>query len=129
MSEYFESLGSNEKARYVAKLEFVGSTLEDDPYAKESATKFATDMTGCPPVEYGHILPTSLRALAEVYSLEQLLCWKQLEGYNYFQSNYIRTVYVRKVGTGADGLCILKATVNPSQRTPDKANQFKPGYW
>ena len=53
MSEYFESLGSSEKARYVAKLEGVGLTLEEVPYryVKESATKFATDMTGRPPVE------------------------------------------------------------------------------
>ena len=55
MSEYFESLDSSEKARYVARLEVVGLTLEDDSYAKESATKFATYMTGWPPVEYRHI--------------------------------------------------------------------------
>ena len=97
-------------------------TLEDDAYAKENATKFATDMTGWPPVEYGHIFSYFI-ARYGVYILEQLLCWKQLESYNYFQSNYVRTVYVRKIGNGADELCILKATVKPSQRAPDKANQ------
>ena len=29
MSEYYEFLGSSEKARYIAKLEAVGLTLED----------------------------------------------------------------------------------------------------
>ena len=122
MSKYFEALGSSEKARYVAKLEVVGLTLEDDPYAKESTAKFETDMTGWPPVEYGHIFAYFI-ARPGVYTLEQLLSWKQLEGYNYFRSNYVRTIYVRKIGNGADGLCILKAPVNPSQCSPDKANQ------
>jgi len=54
-SKYFKALGSSEKARYVAKLEVVGLTLENDPYAKESTLKFETDMTGWPPVEYGLI--------------------------------------------------------------------------
>ena len=42
MSEYYESLGSSEKARYIAKLEAVGLTLEDDPYSKESGGNFET---------------------------------------------------------------------------------------
>ena len=46
MSEYYESLGSSEKAR-------------------------------CP----------------GLYTFEQLLSWKQIKGYNYFQSKYVRTVY------------------------------------
>lgn len=74
-----ESLGSSEKARYVAKLEVVGVKLEDDPYAKESAAKFETDMTG----KYGHIFAYFIMRPG-VYTLEQLLSWKQLEGYNYF---------------------------------------------
>ena len=42
MSEYYESLGSSEKARYIAKLEAVGLILEDDPYSKESGGNFET---------------------------------------------------------------------------------------
>ena len=40
MSEYYESLGSGDKARYIAKLEAVGLILEDDPYSKESGGNF-----------------------------------------------------------------------------------------
>ena len=36
MNEYYESLGSSEKARYIAKLEAVGLILEDNPNLKES---------------------------------------------------------------------------------------------
>lgn len=100
----------------------MGLTLEDDPYAKESMAKFVTDMTGWPPVEYGRIFADFI-ARPGIYTLKQLLSWKQLEGYNYFQTKYVGTIYVRKTGNGADGLCILKATVNPNQHSPDKANQ------
>ena len=97
MSEYYKSLGSSEKARYIAKLETVGLTLEDDPYAKESGEKFKTNMISWPPLEYGHIFGDFITR-PSVYTLEQLLSWKQLEGYNYFQSNYVRTVYTRMIG-------------------------------
>ena len=121
MSESYKSLGSSEKARYIAKLEAVGLTLEDDPYAKESGGKFDTDMTSWPPLEYGHIFAYFITRPG-VYTLEQLLSWKQLEGYNYFQSNYIRTVYARMIGNGEAALCILKAHVNPSQRNPRQSS-------
>ena len=52
MSEYYESLVSTEKARYIAKLEAVGLTLEDDPYSKESGGNFETNKTSWPPLEY-----------------------------------------------------------------------------
>ena len=55
MSKCNESLSSNEKARYIAKLEAVGLTLEDDPYSKESGRNFETNMTSWPPLEYDHI--------------------------------------------------------------------------
>ena len=101
MSEYFEALSSSEKARYVAKLEVMGLALEDGLYAKESTVKFEIDMTGWHPVEYGHIFAYFI-VRPGVYTLEQLLSWKQLVGYNYFHSNYVRTIYVRKIGSGAD---------------------------
>ena len=43
MSEYYESLGSSEKARYIAKLEAVGLTLEDNSNSKESGRIFETN--------------------------------------------------------------------------------------
>ena len=80
--------------------------------------KFETCMAGWPLVGYGHILAYFIMCPGG-YTLEQLLCWKQLEGYNYFQSNYVGTIHIRTVENGAEGLCVL----NPSQHTPDKANQ------
>ena len=35
MSQYSKSLGSSEKARYLAKLQAVGLTLEVDPYSMQ----------------------------------------------------------------------------------------------
>ena len=118
MREYFESLGSSEKARDVAKLEVVGLMLEDDPCAKESATKFSTDMTGWPPVEDGHIFPTSLRGL------ESRLSNSSCAGSNRKATiiSRVTTLELFTSGSREDRLYILRATVNPSQRTPDKAN-------
>ena len=45
MSQYSESLGSNEKARYIAQLQAVGLTMEVDPYSYESGRNFETNMT------------------------------------------------------------------------------------
>ena len=45
MSECYKSLGSSEGARYIAKLEAVGLTLEDNPNSKESGRIIETNMT------------------------------------------------------------------------------------
>ena len=55
MSKCNESLSSNEKARYIAKLEAVGLTLKDDPCSKESGRNFETNMTSWAPLEYDHV--------------------------------------------------------------------------
>ena len=67
MSEYYESLGSSEKARYIAKLEAVALTLEDDPNSKESGRIFETNMTSWPPLHYGHIFGYSDHSPRFVY--------------------------------------------------------------
>ena len=58
MNQYYESLGSTEKARYIAKLQAVGLTQEVDPYNKERRRNFETNMTIWPPPECSHILAT-----------------------------------------------------------------------
>lgn len=118
MSEYYKSLVGDEKGRYKEKLAKVGIEIENDPYLSES---YSSDMVSWPSVEYGHIF-SYLITRPGVYTLEQLLSWKQLEGYNYFQSNYVRTVLLRRFGTNKD-ICVLKAQVNPSQCAPDKAHE------
>ena len=116
MSTYFESLDSNEKINYTNKLKIVGLMLDNDPYIEDD--RFKAEMSIWPPVEFGHIFAYFIQRPG-TYTMEQLLSWKQLEGYNYFKSNYVRTVYVRVI----EESYILKASVNPSQRTPDKYHQ------
>ena len=78
-SEHYDSLGSSEKARYIAKLEAVGLTLEDDPYSKQSRRNFEANMTSWPPLEYDHIFGYYMYiSYPGLYTLEQLLSWKQL---------------------------------------------------
>ena len=74
-------------------------------------------MVGWPDIEYGYLITRP-----GVYTLEQLLSLKQLEGYNYFQSNHVRTVTMRTFSASKD-ICVLRACVNPSQSTPDKAHK------
>ena len=89
----------------------------DDPYKPNSS--FQSSLVGWPNIEYGHIF-SYLITRPGVYTLEQLLLWKQLEGYNYFQSNHVRTVLMKKVNKD---ICVLKAFINPSQSSPDKPHE------
>ena len=119
MSSYFSDLEGNERVRYLAKLSKVGIELSDDPYIKSNSYK--SDMTDWPNIEYGHIFGYFITRPG-VYTLEELLSWKQLEGYNYFKSNHARTIFSRKHGPLKE-TCVLKAHVNPSQNSPDKAHE------
>ena len=103
MNENYESLGSSEKGTYIAELEAVGLTLEDDPNSKESGRIFETNMSSWPPLDYGHIFGYSYHSPRFVYS----------------QTAPILEVRSYPGGT----LCLLKASVNLSQRTADKACQ------
>ena len=97
MSEYFRSLEDDAKLRYVAKLEAVGLTIQDDPFSPENESRFVDDMAIWPRVEYGHIF-TYFISRPGVYTQEQLLSWKQLESYNYFLNGYVRTIKAMKFG-------------------------------
>jgi len=77
MSEYFDSLKDDDKERYEAKLNAIGLQLEKDPYRGEC--DYEADMTSWPLVEYGHIFAYFI-ARPGVYTFEQLLSWKQLDG-------------------------------------------------
>ena len=69
-------------------------------------------------MEFGHIFCYFVERPG-VYTKKQLLQWKSLEGYNYFQSGYVREVKIWEIdSTGS----ILMAKVNPSQSSPDKAH-------
>ena len=121
-SSYYDSLPNEAKERYVAKLESVGLSLSDDPYLSQNDSKFSSEMSLWPSIEYGHIF-TYYISRPGTYTQEQLISWKQLEAYNYFQSGHVRTVSSFAFGSGGGRCVILKAVVNPSQKSPDKAHQ------
>ena len=117
MSEYFKRLQDRARVRYIEKLRLIGLGQSDDPYSESNSSKFVEDLTLWPAVEYGHIFGYFVTRPG-LYTQEQLLAWKQLDSYNYFQSGYVRTILVWAVGN----IRLLKALVNPSQRSPDTAH-------
>ena len=117
MSDYFGQLDHISRHRYIEKLELLDMKEEDDPYASRNDKDFDDDMRKFPPVEYGHIFCYFIERPG-VYTRRQLLQWKSLEAYNYFQSGHVRAVRVKKLSN----YCVLLAHVNPSQNSPDKAH-------
>ena len=108
MSSYFESLDWQGKKRYEEKLETAGLLLEHDPYSSDE--RFCSDMTCWPKIEYGHISAYFITRPG-TYTQQELVSWKQMEAYNYFQT-----------GKTARNV-VLKAKVNPSQCSPDNAHE------
>ena len=103
-------------------MESVGLLLSDDPYLESNDGRFSDDMSLWPRVEYGHIFAYFIKRPG-TYTQEQLLSWKQLEAYNFFESGYVRTVYAMAFGQGVRKCILLKAKVNPSQRSPDDVRE------
>lgn len=54
------------------------------------------------------------------FTLQQSPSWRQLEAYNYFKNNYVRTVFCSVCNGGR--CVVVKAKVNPSQKSPDLAH-------
>ena len=119
MRQYFARLCEERKARYKEKLEIIGRSLDDKHYATDD--QYVSDTICWPCVEYGHIFGYFIKRPG-VYMQEQLLSWKQLDAYNYFQSGHVRTVYCRKFDRESQKKCVLKALVNPSQKSPNNAH-------
>ena len=87
----------------------------DDPFLSD---KFIDDLTLWPPVEYGNIFCYLIERLG-VYTQEQLLQWKSIDTYNYFISGHVREV---KIWAPSNSQCILRAEVNPSQKSSDSCH-------
>ncbi|MCG8623863.1 MAG: hypothetical protein MJE68_17960, partial [Proteobacteria bacterium] len=68
-------------------------------------------MTQWQKIEYGHMFAYFI-SRPGTYTQEQLLSWKQLEAYNYFENGHVRTVLSMAIGGGS--CVVLKAKVNPS---------------
>ena len=116
MSDYYKSLDGVAKARYLSKLQLLGLDERNDPYISQD---FVDNMSLWPTIEYGHIFCYFIERPG-VYTKEELLQWKSLEAYNYFLSGHVRTVLVWLVR--GSNCCVVKATVNPSQRSPKDAH-------
>ena len=119
MSSYFDMLDARGKARYKEKLETVGLSIDNDPYVLSNADRFHSDMIQWLKIEYGHVFAYSI-SRPRTYTQEQLLLWKQLEAYNYFENGHVRTVLSMAIGGGS--CVVLKAKVNPSQKGSDHAH-------
>jgi len=76
-------------------------------------------MTKWPSVEYGHTFCYYIEHPG-VYTRQQLMQWKSMEAFNYFQSGHVREVKVWPLSNSPS--CILMAYVNPSQNAPEKAH-------
>ena len=74
-------------------------------------------------MEYGHNIFTYFIRRPGLYTQEQLLSWKQLDAYSYFQAGYVRTVLSKGFSHDGSTFCLLKAKVNPSQKSPDLAHE------
>ena len=72
-----------------------------------------------PPVEYGHIFCYFIERPG-VYTRQQLLQWKSMDAYNYYQSGCVRNIELWARSKAP--LCIVRAKVNPSQSSPDSSH-------
>ena len=115
-SDYYKALDPIAKARYADKLKYLNLKDTDDPYCNDD--KFVDNMRKWPAIEFGHIFCYYIDRPG-LYTRKQLLQWKSLDGYNYFQSGHVRDILIWEI----DSTCsILKAKVNPSQSSPEKAH-------
>ena len=119
-SAYYSGLEAPAKRRYSEKLSSVGLSIQDDPFLERNKLKFYDNMASWPRIEYGHIFAYFI-SKPGVYTQEQLVSWKQLDAYNYFQAGYVRTILSFGFHHLGKSLVMLKAKVNPSQRSPDEA--------
>ena len=88
-SSYYTRQETPAKNRYAEKLMSVGLSIEDDPSLPKNGNGFADSLSNWPQTEFGHIF-TYFVSRTGVYEQEQLLSWKQMDAYAYFQAGYVR---------------------------------------
>ena len=114
LSQYFYSLDYTARKRYLEKLKVDGETLPD-PYGI-TEDLWLDEVTKWPSVEFGDLY-TYLIDTKGPFTKEKLKAYKSLEAYSYFHDGYVRTVYY--YGSSSSRFVILRAEVNPSQKTAD----------
>ena len=113
-STYVCSLDYAAQKRYWEKLTFDGEVLPD-PYTI-SEDHWVDDVPKWPNVEFGdlYVYLVDTKGLS---TKDKLKAYKSLEAYNYFHNGYVRKVYHYKCESRP--LVLLKARVNPSQKSAD----------
>ena len=114
MSDYLCSLPPVARHGYLEKLS-LGLLEQDDPFAQSD--KFSDDMSytaSC------GIWPHTFIERPGVYTRQQLLQWKSMDAYNYYQSGYVPNTELWAPLKAL--LCIVRAKVNPNQSSPDSSH-------
>ena len=119
-SAYFHGLDRPSQERYILELEVAGLAIKDDPYSPSRSGEWSSDVRYWPKIEYADIFSYFI-ARPGTFTFQQLASWRQLEAYNYFKNNYVQTIFSATCDSGRS--VVLRAKVNPSQRTPDFAQE------
>ena len=112
-SEYYNSLGHLVKKLYSEKLMVDGKEIQDLYEILDDS--WIDDVTKWPRVVFGDLYTKTKGHFMK----ENLRAYKSLKAYNYFYNGYVRTVWYYSISLS---VCLLKALVNPSQKSTDKAN-------
>ena len=81
--------------------------------------EWVDDVRRWPQVEFGDIY-TYLIDTKGVFTKESLKAYKSLDAFNYFLSGHVRTIFYHECSSK---VAILKAEVNPSQKSPDQPHK------
>ena len=115
-SEYCESLDYISQRRYVEKLKVRGVEIPDS--YSISNDLWIDDPTKWPDIEFGDVY-TYLTDKEGTFTQDSLNAYRSLEACNFFYTGYVQTVYYYRV---TQVMCVLKAKVNPSQKSVDKCH-------
>ena len=89
-----------------------------DPYGI-AGDSWLDDVTKWPSLEFGDVYSYLIDTNGP-FTKEKLKAYKSIKAYNYFHNGYVHTVYY--YGSSSSQFGILKADVNPSQKTADHPN-------
>ena len=117
-SEYFSSLDYLAQKRYSEKLQVQGVSLPalPDPYVLGDEV-WSEYMSLWPDLQYGDVYNYLIESKGQ-YTAKSLKAFKSLEAFNYFYNGHVRTIYCYLF----EQFFIMKAKVNPSQKSPDEAH-------
>ena len=112
-ASYESSLSAEVSSCYKKKLKEL--KLSKCPFED---TDYADNPRSWPNVAYGDIYSYFVDTTS-TYTKEAMKAYKSLDAYNYFVSGWVREVLIKTV----ENTCVMKAKVNPSQKSPDKPHQ------